>query len=139
MASNLSRDSPLAIWLSACQNRPGFDLSTTPTPYSASSFSKSSDFLPSFLGLLQCRNDIDEAIAQLERAKHVIGVKAQLANMRMRFQRLVQNTKADFWESAAKMGIAAMPFEKIRFNQKGKSRQVPRGEVLTGHIQARMA
>ncbi|KAK8172804.1 hypothetical protein BKA80DRAFT_307267 [Phyllosticta citrichinensis] len=104
MASNLPRDSRLAIWLSACQNRPSFDLSATPTPYSAASFSKSSDFLPPFLGLLQCRHDIDGAIAQLERAKRVVDVKAQLANMRTRFQRLVQNTSADFWKNAARMG-----------------------------------
>ncbi|KAK8159569.1 hypothetical protein IWX90DRAFT_417514 [Phyllosticta citrichinensis] len=131
MASNLPRDSRLAIWLSACQNRPSFDLSATPTPYSAASFSKSSDFLPPFLGLLQCRHDIDGAIAQLERAKRVVDVKAQLANMRTRFQRLVQNTSADFWKNAARMGIAAMPFEEIQFSQEGKSHQFPDVEVLT--------
>ncbi|KAK8160226.1 hypothetical protein BC567DRAFT_234727 [Phyllosticta citribraziliensis] len=39
--------------------------------------------------------------------------------MRTRFQRLVQNTSADFWKNAARMAIATMPFEEIQFNQKG--------------------
>ncbi|KAK7518299.1 uncharacterized protein IWZ02DRAFT_456278 [Phyllosticta citriasiana] len=119
MASNLPRDSRLATWLSACKSRSSFELSTTPTPYSTSSFSKSSDFLPPFLGLLQCQNDIDVAIAQLERTQSIIDVQSQLASMRLRFQKLVQNTSVEFWKNSARMGIAAMPFEEIRFDQKG--------------------
>ncbi|KAK7560102.1 hypothetical protein IWX91DRAFT_322282 [Phyllosticta citricarpa] len=131
MASNLPRDSRLATWLSACKSRSSFELSTTPTPYSTSSFSKSSDFLPPFLGLLQCRNDIDVAVAQLERTQSIIDVQSQLASMRLRFQKLVQNTSVEFWKNSARMGIAAMPFEEIRFDQKGKLNHLPRGEALT--------
>ncbi|KAK7542926.1 hypothetical protein IWX50DRAFT_617358 [Phyllosticta citricarpa] len=126
MASNLPRDSRLATWLSACKSRSSFELSTTPTPYSTSSFSKSSDFLPPFLGLLQCRNDIDVAVAQLERTQSIIDVQSQLASMRLRFQKLVQNTSVEFWKNSARMGIAAMPFEEIRFDQKGKLNHLPR-------------
>lgn len=50
----------------------------------------------------------------------LVDVETRLADMCSRFQRLVRNTRAEFWRDAAKIGVKDMPFEEIRFGESGK-------------------
>ncbi|KAK8188168.1 hypothetical protein IWZ00DRAFT_491078 [Phyllosticta capitalensis] len=108
----------LATWLDACQN-PNSNLSKVPTPYSESSVSRSDAFLPLLFGLLQCRSDIDRTLFELDMTQSLVDVETRLADMCSRFQRLVRNTRAEFWRDAAKIGVKDMPFEEIRFGESG--------------------